>query len=380
MKIAIAPDSFKESLSAVDAAEAIRQGVLDACCNAETVIAPMADGGEGTVEAVVAAAGGRYQREEVHDPLGRTVTARFGMLDDSAQTAVIEMAAASGLELLDKDERNPMVTSTRGTGALIRSALNAGARRIIIGVGGSATVDGGIGMAAELGVKFYDKNDNIIENPKGADLEHIGKVDTAGLNEMAGKAEFIVACDVQNPLLGKDGAAKVYGPQKGAGPLMVEKLEKGLENLSRIIQENLDIAVADMPGAGAAGGLGAGLAAFLGAKIESGIRTVIEVVDLQSKLKGCDLVITGEGKADYQSAFGKTPAGVGELAKKLNIPAILLAGKLGEGYKELYRHGIVASFAIMDGPMGLEDAIKDTHRLLRQTTESMMKTFALKNA
>lgn len=376
MKVVIAPDSFKESLSAPQAAEAIRDGILAANPQAEPIMAPVADGGEGTVEAVVASAGGRFLQVTVPDPLGRPVDARIGLLDCSGAGAVIEMAAASGLHLLAAGERNPLKTSTRGTGAMIRGALDAGARRIMVGAGGSATVDCGTGMAAELGVRFIDSSGKVIERPAGADMERIERIDTDGLDERIADCELVVASDVSSPLTGPDGAARVYGPQKGAGPAAVERLEKGLEHLSGIIRRDTGVDVSALPGGGAAGGLGAGLAALAGARIESGIGTVMEAVGLEDRIKGCDLVITGEGKADFQSAFGKAPAGVGGLAKKHGVPAIVLAGILGEGCEELYNHGISAAFSIASGPMTLQEAVRDAPALLRRTAESVIRLWA----
>jgi len=371
MKIAIAPDSFKESLSAPEAAEAISAGVKDACGEAETVIVPLADGGEGTVEAVVTATGGRLATTAVPDPLGRPVEAAYGLLEDGA--AIIEMAAASGLDLLSRDERNPMLTSTRGTGALIRSALDEGVASIIVGVGGSATVDCGIGMAAELGVEFFDSSGKAIANPGGAELGTVAGISTDHLDRRVERTQFTVASDVTNPLVGPDGAARVYAPQKGADGDMTAHLEWAVEHFAEVLRRELGLDVTTLPGGGAAGGLAAGLVAFAGARIRSGIETVIEAVDLESKLDGCDLAITGEGKADYQSAFGKTPAGVGALAKRYAVPVVVLAGKLAEGYRELYRHGITAAFSISDGPMETDEAFRETPRLLRQTAESVVR-------
>ncbi len=373
MRIAIAPDSFKESLSAVKVAEAIKRGILMASPEAETVLIPMADGGEGTVEAVVNAAGGRFCDAAVPDPLNRPVSARWGMVNDAE--AVIEMAAASGLDLLKVDERDPLHTTTRGTGTLISRALDSGARKIVVGVGGSATVDGGTGMAAELGVKFLDSHGRIMEEMNGGALERIARIDMNGLDARADATEFVVACDVTNPLVGAEGAARVYGPQKGADEAAVERLEKGLENLAEVIEADLGVDIAGLPGGGAAGGLGAGLSAFLNAEITSGVQTVLETVDFTSKIQGCDLVITGEGAADYQSAFGKTPAGVAGIAQLHGIPAVMVAGRLGEGYRELYRHGITALFGILDGAMALEEALSNTSTLLEQTAESIARLY-----
>ncbi len=374
MKIAIAPDSFKETLSALEVAEAIEKGVLDASPGITTVLVPMADGGEGTVDAVVNAAHGRFHTATVPDPLGRPVEAAFGLIDNDT-CAVVEMAAASGLHLLSTSERNPLQTSTRGTGALIRNAMEAGATRIIVGVGGSATVDCGAGMAAELGFEFIDSQGHTITNPCGGDLMTIEHIATGNADRRIGSVTFMVACDVTNPLTGPRGAARVYGPQKGADLEMTDRLEEGIEHFADVIKRELNIDVAGMDGAGAAGGLAAGLVAFAGADLRSGVETVIEAVDLDSRLTGCDLVITGEGKADEQSVFGKTPAGVAAAARRAGVPTVILAGRLGEGYRELYEHGICAAFAIQDGPMPEEEAFENTPRLLRQTAESVIRLF-----
>ncbi|MFP4175726.1 MAG: glycerate kinase [Candidatus Brocadiia bacterium] len=372
MKIVIAPDSFKETLSAPEVAEALKKGVIDASPQAEVVMVPLGDGGEGTTDAVVVAAGGSFRSVEVPDPLGHPVRARFGLIENGT-TAVLEMAAASGLDLLGPSERNPLQTSTKGTGVLIRAALDAGASRMILGVGGSATVDCGIGMAAELGAEFLDRKGKPIENPAGGDLGKVESVRMEGLDGRLRNTEVSVACDVTNPLVGNEGAARVYGPQKGADTDMVERLEKGIKHFAGIIRKDLGIDVSQEPGGGAAGGLAAGLAAFAGARLERGIETVMDAVGLEAKMEGAALVITGEGKADLQSAFGKTPAGVGELARKSGVPAVLAAGMLEDGYRELYRHGITAAFSIAEGPMKVKKAHENTERLLRQTAEGIVR-------
>ncbi len=374
MKFIIAPDKFKECLPATDVAAAIKKGVLDACPGSVVIEAPMADGGEGTVEAVVAAARGRYVETAVPDPLGRPVTARFGMFDNGRR-AVIEMAAASGLDLLTPDERDPMKTSTRGTGVLIKNAVRAGARHIIVGMGGSATVDCGMGMAAELGVKFFDEKGEEIKKTGGAALEKVERIELSGIEKRLEDVKIVAACDVTNPLIGAEGAARVYAPQKGADPQMVARLEKAVEHFARVTGRETGVDISNLPGGGAAGGLAAGMVAFTGARIESGVETVIKATKLGAKMKGCDLVITGEGKADYQSAFGKTPAGVGDLAKKYDIPAVMVAGKLGEGYRQLYNHGISAAFCIADGPISKKEAFHRAPQLLRKTAESIALLF-----
>jgi glycerate kinase len=374
MKIVIAPDSLKESLSAAEAARAIERGVLAACPSAETVRVPVADGGEGTTEALVKATGGEFRTARVTGPLRRPVEARWGVLGDG-RTAVIEMAQASGLELLRPDERDPMRTTTRGTGELIRCALKEGVDRLIIGIGGSATVDGGTGMGRALGVRFLAAGGREIAECCGGRLGDIERIELDGRERRVGEAEFVVASDVTNPLTGPDGAARVYGPQKGATPPEVEELEAGLENLARVIEECLGEGVAELPGAGAAGGLGAGLVAFCGAKLQSGVKTVIEAVHLRERIDGADLVITAEGRLDRQSAFGKATAGVVEAARDGGKPAIALAGALGEGYGELREAGLTAAFCVADRPMDLDTAMERAAEMLERSAEEVVRTY-----
>jgi len=373
MRIAIAPDSFKESLSAHKACEAVADGVRAVDPDAEIVSVPMADGGEGTVQAMAAATDGQLLREEVEGPLGETVEAEYGILGDGS-TAVIEMAAASGLPLVAPGRRNPLETTTRGTGMLVRAALDRGVDRIIMGIGGSATVDGGAGMAVVLGVGLLDGAKRRIE-PSGGGLQHLASVDMTGLDEKARHAEFLVACDVDNPLLGERGAARVYGPQKGATPEVVEVLEANLTRFADVVERDLGKSIRDVPGAGAAGGLGAGLMAFLDAALKPGIDIIIEAVGLRERIEGCDLVVTGEGQLDGQSAFGKTPIGVARVAKSLGIPAIAMAGSIGAGAETVLTEGIDAYFSILDGPRSLDEAIRDAAPLLSRAAEQAFRCF-----
>jgi len=372
MRVIVAPDSLKESLTAQRAAQAIGRGLLRAVPSVELDLVPVADGGDGTAAALVSATGGRMLAVEVANPLGRPVRAAFGLLGDGGR-AVVEMAAASGLALLDRAERNPLLTSTRGTGQLIRAAVEAGAREVLVGIGGSATVDGGTGMAAELGVEFLDAGGNLIPDLCGGRLADISRIDMSGLDAGLAGVRFSVACDVTNPLVGPQGAARVYGPQKGADPPMVERLEQGMENLARVIARDVGRDVAALPGAGAAGGLGAGLVALLDAEICSGVEAVIEAVGLRERVRGSDLVITAEGRVDGQSAFGKAPAGVASVAKDEGVPVVVLAGSVGPGHEKLYEQGVSAVLAICDGPMALEDALRDAERLLQQAGEAVMR-------
>jgi glycerate kinase len=369
MKIAVAPDSFKGTLTASEAAVCIEQGLRKALSDCEILKIPMADGGEGTVQAMVDASGGKIVELEISDPLGRKIKADYGMMGDGT-TAIIEMAAASGLPLLSQEERNPLQTSTFGTGELIMDALKKGAGKIIIGIGGSATVDGGSGMACALGAKFLDRENRELSGT-GGNLALIETIDISGMDQRIKNVEFLVACDVTNPLLGDDGAAKIYGPQKGATPEMVEILEKGLTNFSRIIRNDLGKNVANEPGAGAAGGLGAGLMAFLNASLKPGIDIVIDVVGLKRKLKGYDLVITGEGQLDHQTAFGKTPAGVARTAGELGIPVIAIGGRVGENTSNIHSCGIAAYFSALRSCMSNEEIGKKAEEMLSECSEQV---------
>jgi len=372
MKITVAPDSFKECLPSPAVARAIAAGIRRAAPHSEVVLVPMADGGEGTVEAIIEATGGSLRSARVADPLGRPLEATWGLCGDG-RTAVVEMARASGLELLAPEERDPMRTSTHGTGLLMREALRSGVGRLIVGIGGSATVDGGTGMAAALGARFLDGRGRPIEDCRGGRLGDICDVDLSGLDERLGRTEIIVASDVTNPLTGPDGAARIYAPQKGATPEQTERLERGLRSLAEVVRARLDLEVDGLPGAGAAGGLGAGLVAFLGARIRSGVDTVMEAVRLAERMRGSRLVVTGEGRLDGQTAHGKTVAGVAALAAGQGVPVVALAGSLGPGCEALYRRGVTCAFAIVDGPMDRIAAMGDAPALLERAAESVLR-------
>ncbi len=382
MKILIAPDSFKESLSAKEVACAIEQGIRRVFPKARILKVPMADGGEGTVRALVSAAGGRILKRSVYGPLGKRVEAEFGILGDK-KTGVIEMASASGLALIKPESRNPLKTTTYGTGELIKAALNKNLKKIIIGLGGSATVDGGSGMARALGFKFLDSRGKVINPLNGAALEKIYSIDAQSIDLRVKQTEFIGACDVDNPLLGPEGAAKVYGPQKGATPEMVKKLEKGLRNLAKVIKRDLGPDVTGLsrpcaqgrgvPGAGAAGGLGAGLAGFLNAKLKPGIDIVIDLTGLKKKIKGSHLVITGEGKLDSQTIYGKVPIGVAKTAKLHNVPVIAVCGSFSKDANVLFDYGIDAMFSTLSSVSTLREAIKDARTSIIVTVENIMR-------
>ena len=353
MKVGIAPDSFKGSLTALQAADCVEKGLKKALKGISVVKIPMADGGDGTVQTIVEATGGKIVRRTVSNPLGKRIRSSFGVSGDG-KTAVIEMAAASGLALLSPRERNPMKTSTRGTGELIGHALKLKAKHILVGIGGSATNDGGTGMARALGVRFLDaKGRDIPEG--GGFLDRLDRIDMSGLNAGIADTRIEVACDVDNPLTGPRGASRVYGPQKGADALMVKELDRNLGRLARIIRRDIGVDILKASGSGAAGGLGAGLMAFVGGKLRPGIDMVIDTVKLEKKLKGCSLVITGEGRMDGQTAFGKAPAGVAKVAVKLGIPVIAIAGSLGDDVEAVRTVGIEAYFSALQELMTEED-------------------------
>lgn len=345
MKIIIAPDSFKESVSASRCAQAIKAGFVSIFPQAECVCLPIADGGEGTVEAMVEATDGKMVMLPVMGPMGDFVGAFYGLSGDG-QTAFIEMAAASGLMLVPAGERNPLRATSYGTGELIRHALDAGVRHIILGIGGSATVDGGMGMAQALGARFLDKRGESVGLGGGA-LQRLVKIDLSDLDPRLHDCRIEVACDVDNPLLGERGAAAVFGPQKGACIEMVAVLERGLQNYARVMLAATGQDVAPMVGGGAAGGMGAAARVFLNATLKSGIDIVLEAVHLEEALRDADLVITGEGRMDSQTVGGKAPIGVARIAKKYDIPVIGIAGVLGDGVEAVHQHGIDAVFSIL---------------------------------
>ncbi|PDM39499.1 MULTISPECIES: glycerate kinase [unclassified Geobacillus] len=369
MKVIIAPDSFKESLSALEVANAIEKGFRDIFPEAEYVKIPMADGGEGTVQSLVDATGGRIVKTEVTGPLGDRVQAFFGMLGDG-KTAVIEMAAASGLHLVPSEKRNPLVTTTRGTGELILAALDEGAEHIIIGIGGSATNDGGAGMIQALGGRLLDRHGKEI-GPGGGSLSELADIDLSGLDVRLKHVKIEVACDVDNPLTGPKGASAIFGPQKGATPEMVATLDSNLKHYADVIERVLGKQVKDIPGAGAAGGLGAGLLAFLEAKLKRGVEIVLETVNFHERIQGASLVITGEGRIDRQTIFGKTPIGVAKAAKRHNIPVIAIAGSVSDDSDVVRSHGIDALYSIVPGIIPLEKALANARYYVTQTARNI---------
>ena len=375
IKVIIAPQEFKGALSALAAAEAIERGVKAALPEAETVLVPVADGGDGTLDALVEGSGGRVFRSVVTGPLGQPLEARWGVMGDG-QTAVIEMALASGLALVPPQRRDPYITTTRGTGEIIAEALDRGFSRIVVGLGGSATNDGGAGMASALGARFLDAEGQTLPDG-GAALARLVKIDVSQLNPKLAQTSIIGATDVTNPLCGPTGASAVYGPQKGATPAMVAELESALKNYGRVLQRDLGKDVSERPGAGAAGGLGAGLMAFAGAELLPGIDMVCDVVNFDAHLQGADLVITGEGRADRSTIFNKAPVGVARRALAQGVPTLLLAGGLGPGHRELYQHGIAAIVCIADSPMSFRQSLGRTAELLEGAAERALRLMGM---
>ena len=353
-------------------AEALARGVRQVFPEAELVLLPVADGGEGTVRALVQASGGQTVTTRVLGPLGQPVNATWGLLGNG-EIAVIEMAAASGLPLIRRDERNPMRTTTFGTGELIRHALDHGVRKLIIGIGGSATNDGGAGMARALGVRFLDESGHELPLGGGA-LRHLTRVDASDLDPRVRQVEVEVASDVNNPLCGPTGASHVYGPQKGADAEMVQELDEALARYAEVLKRDVGKDVRDVPGAGAAGGLGAGLMAFLDARLRSGVDIVFQAIGLEAKLEGADLVFTGEGRMDSQDAYGKGPMAVVERARRLGIPTIAVVGSTARDYRIVYDRGLDALIGIVNRPMPLERAVAESHRLV---TEAAMRACRL---
>ena len=370
-KYVVAPDSFKESMTAKEVCDAMEKGIKEADSAAEVIKVPMADGGEGTVDSLVDATQGQRVIVEVTGPLGNKISAYYGILGNGT-TAVIEMAKASGLEIVEKKKRNPMITTTFGTGELIRDALDHNVKEIIIGLGGSSTNDGGSGMAQALGAKLLDQNNHQIPFG-GGNLDKLDKIDISNLDSRLQDVKIILASDVTNPLIGKEGASRVFGPQKGATPEMVEKLENNLQHYAKIVKRDLNKEVALVSGAGAAGGLGAGLMAFTTCEMRRGVDLAIEVTKLEEKIRDADYVFTGEGGTDFQTKFGKTPYGVAKLGKKYHKPVISLAGYLGEGIDSLYSEGFTAIFGIIPGACDLSTALKNGPSNVARTTENIVR-------
>lgn len=377
MKFVLAPDSFKESMTAKEVCQAMENGIRKVLPDAKIISVPMADGGEGTMDSLIDATNGQKYAVKVTEPLGTPVTAHYGILGDQ-KTAIIEMAEANGLSYVPQDKRTPATikkTTTFGTGELINAALKHDVTRVIIGLGGSSTNDGGSGMAQAIGVKFFDHNDHeITQKLGGGDLKQITRIDTIDINPKIKKTKFLLASDVTNPLTGTNGASYVFGPQKGADQATAKELDENLSHYAKIIGQN----IAQTPGSGAAGGLGAGLLAFTHAKIYPGVKLVANEVHLAEKIKEADYVFTGEGGTDFQTQFGKTPYGVAQIAKKYDVPVISLAGYIGKGIDHLYDKGFTAIFGILAKAENIDQALKDGPQNVERTTENVVRLIAKK--
>lgn len=370
MKIIFAPDSFKGSLSAGKVCELLEKEARRAFPGCETVSLPVSDGGEGAVDVVVPSVGGRIIPLTVHGPLGAEVTARYGLFSDGS--VLIEMASASGLPLVKREERDILRANTYGTGELIRRALEDGCRSFFIAIGGSATNDGGIGCASALGVQFLDDRGMVLE-PVPMNLGRIAKIDFSKAHPALGQAEFTVMCDVKNPLTGPNGATAVFGPQKGGREDQLQFLENGMCHYEELLRQTFGKDIGQVPGAGAAGGLGAGLMAFAGAKLQPGIDTILKILRFEELLPGTNLVITGEGQIDEQSAFGKVPFGVGKLCKAYGVPCAAIVGSIGRGAEKMEEYGISGMMPIVPAPMTLSEAMDDAEQLFSKAAHRMFE-------
>ena len=375
MKIVIAPDSFKESLTALEVAEAIEAGLKKVLPDAEYVKVPMADGGEGTVQSLVDATEGRLISAEVRAPLGNKVRAEFGLSGDG-RTAIIEMAAASGLHLVPSEKRNPLHTTSYGTGELILAALDEGVEKIIVGIGGSATNDGGAGMLQALGALLLDANKQPI-GAGGGCLQDLAAIDLSGLDKRLAGVEIVVACDVDNPMCGEKGASAVFGPQKGATPEMVQALDSGLQHFAALAARDLGLDIQSPAGAGAAGGMGGGVLLLPDARLQAGVKIVMEAVGLAEKVQDADLVITGEGRMDAQSVHGKTPIGVAHTAKAFGKPVIAIVGCLREDYEVVYAQGIDAVFPIIRQLGSLEEILQHGRDNLVSAAQNVARIYQM---
>ncbi len=377
MKIVIAPDSFKESLTSMEVATELEAGLRRVWPDAVCIKIPMADGGEGTVQSLVDATGGDIVSCQAQAPMGNVITACYGLLG-GGKTAVIEMAEASGLPLVARDKRNPLLASSYGTGQVIADALQRGVEDIIIGLGGSATNDGGAGMAQALGVRFLGADGTVITQPLGGgQLLSIDRIDLSGINPGLARLKVSVACDVTNPLTGVKGASAVYGPQKGATPAMVDELDRNLKHFASVIRRDVGIDVEGTPGAGAAGGMGAALIAFAGGTLKRGIELVVEATKLEQHMAGADLALTGEGRVDFQTAFGKTPSGVAAAARKFGVPVVAIGGGLSEDARGVFEYGIDGLAAATVNPMDLETAIRKSRQNLQDAAERVARLIVI---
>ena len=370
MRFLFASDSFKGTLSSETIIELLTAAADKVFPGCETVGVPIADGGEGTVDAVITVTKGEKRRLTVHGPLMEETQSSYGVFH--GDSAIIEMAAASGLPMVPDDKKNPLNTTTYGTGELIRDALKQGYRKISIAIGGSATNDGGMGAMRALGIRFLDREGKELEG-RGSDLEKVADIDMEGLDPAAAEAEFTVMCDVNNPLTGPDGAAYTFGKQKGGTPEILDELEAGMKNYAAVIQEKLGMDVDKIPGAGAAGGLGAALCVFLHANLKSGIERVLDLIDFDGLLEGTDLVVTGEGRIDWQSAFGKVPSGIGQRCRGKGVPAVAVVGGMGTGAEKIYEFGVESILPTINGAMEIGEALERAEELYSGAAERMFR-------
>ena len=369
--IVLAPDSFKESMTAKEVCVAMERGIKKVNSNIQCIHVPMADGGEGTMQSLVDATGGEVYSLEVVGPLGNKVKAEYGILGNG-EIGVLEMASASGIHLVSLEERNPLITTTYGTGELIKACLDRGVKKLLIGIGGSATNDGGVGVIQALGGRLLDKEGNEL-GFGGGELEKLDRIDLTNFDRRLKDVVIEVACDVSNPLCGENGASYIFGPQKGASVEMIKILDNNLKHYAKVIKEQFGKDVLEIAGAGAAGGLGAGLMVFLNGNLKKGIEIVIEYSGLEKKVKNCDMVWTGEGSIDFQSQYGKTPLGVATVAKKYNKPVVALAGRVGDDIDILYEKGIDSIFGIMRGVTTIDEALKNGKENIERTSENIAR-------
>lgn len=369
--IVLAPDSFKESMTAKEVCVAMERGIKKVNSNIQCIHVPMADGGEGTMQSLVDATGGEVYSLEVVGPLGNKVKAEYGILGNG-EIGVLEMASASGIHLVSLGERNPLITTTYGTGELIKACLDRGVKKLLIGIGGSATNDGGVGVIQALGGRLLDKDGNEL-GFGGGELEKLDRIDLTNFDRRLKDIVIEVACDVSNPLCGENGASYIFGPQKGASVEMIKILDNNLKHYAKVIKEQFGKDVLEIAGAGAAGGLGAGLMVFLNGNLKKGIEIVIEYSGLEKKVKNCDMVWTGEGSIDFQTQYGKTPLGVATVAKKYNKPVVALAGRVGDDIDILYEKGIDSIFGIMRGVTTIDEALKNGKENIERTSENIAR-------
>ena len=370
MKFLFASDSFKGTLSSEQIIRLLTESAKEAFPDCETAGTLIADGGEGTVDAVIAMTKGELIRVPVHGPLMEETTAVYGKINEDS--AIIEMAAASGLPMVPENLRNPLNTTTYGTGELIRDALDRGFRNISVALGGSATNDGGMGAMSALGVKFLDKDGNVLDG-KGSDLEKVASVDVSGLHPAVAETKFTVMCDVNNPLTGPDGATYTFGKQKGGTPEILDRLEAGMKSYAKVAGEDLGKDIDHIAGAGAAGGMGAALCGFLNAGLKSGIETVLDLIGFDEMLEGVDLVVTGEGRIDWQSAFGKVPSGIGMRCKKKGVPAVAIVGGMGNGAEKIYEFGVESIIPTINGAMDINEALERAEELYKGAADRMFR-------